>query len=204
MGAALGVGLASFCVLYHTPSIFGAILLPVAAVGAVHSALPWWSILIQIIVGSILGIALHIVFPTVNPNEPRFSLFAMPVTRSRFLLHWISSLTSTLCYGFLYYLDLPTARLVDPKHVFTPWVGPLTATALVLAIDAAMHMARRSFISTALHTPPVRGQVAAFIQIFVTVVDLLVHAEHWSTYLLPIIVVLLALQVYIAENEPTG
>ena len=80
MGASLGVGLASFSIIHHTPSLFGAVLVLVATAGAVHSRLPWWSILVQAIVGGAAGIGLHVWFPTHNPNEPRFSIFAMPVT----------------------------------------------------------------------------------------------------------------------------
>ena len=200
MGASLGVSLASFSVMYHTPSLFGAVLVLVSTAGAVHVRLPWWSVLLQAVAGSAAGLGLHVLFPTVNPNEPRFNILAMPVTKSRFMLHWVSALAATICYGFLYYLDMPTARLVDPRHVFMPWVGPLTSTATYLAVDGAMHMARRAFVNAKRHTPPTRAQAAAVVCVAVTVIDLMVHGEHWSTYLLPVAVLLFILQLWVSER----
>lgn len=202
MGSSLSVGIGSFAVFYHTPSIFGLMLLTLVVAGGWGvGGLRWWELLVQAAVGTVLARALHTCMPSADASDQGISIAAIPATNPRFLLHWVSSIFASLCYGYLYYLYMPTARLVDPRHVFLPWIGPPTAVALSLAVDAVMHISRRSFITRRSYTPQLRPQVYSFACISAAILDLIIHAEHWTTYLLPILPLLLCLQLFIAEKR---
>lgn len=196
----LGLLLGTFAIVYHCPSIYGAALIPIPIVGALQAALPWWGILIHVPVGIVSALVLILKFRTTAPSEPPINLLAMPVSRPRFVMRWISAFVASLSYGFLYYLDIPTARLVDPSHVLLPWPGPAISLCISICIDALMSVARRAWVGRPQYTPPIRSHVFTFLCLIAVCIDLSTHAEHWSTPLIFLLPLLFGLQLYIAER----
>ncbi len=200
MGNSAGAFLAAFHICYHTPSVWASPLILLASIGAVSAHVPWWSILIQSLGGAVSALSLLLRMPTTAPGEPPINAFALPLSQSRFFLQWGSSVTGVLCYGLIYYIDMPTAHLIDPHHVLQPWVGPMAALSLALAVDACMHVARRLWNRNPQRTPPGRTVAFALCSALVVAVDICVHAEHWSAFLAPAVWLFLAMQVLLAPS----
>lgn len=199
MGNAAAAFLSSWHITSHTPTVWVLPLYALAWYGcATGGGMVWWAILVQMLGGAIAALVLIYALPTTEKGAPPVRLLHLPIVGPRFVLHFIASVVGTFCYAFLYWLQLATARAIDPSHVWQPWLGPLVASALALATDSTVNWARRTWVGTTAHTPPVRWVVYSLSSILVVCIDVAVHADHWTAYLFPAVWVILALQVALA------
>lgn len=198
MGNSAAAFLAIYHCTYHTPSIWVIPFISLSSYGCWRADMPWWAILVQSLGGATAALGLLFWMPTTEPGAPTVRWYAMPMAGTRFLLHFICTVVGCLSYGFIYFTDLNVAHMIDPHHVLQPWHGPLTATILSLATDAMIHWARRNWVDRRSYTPAKRWVSFACISITVACIDMCVHADHWSTYLMMVALLVLGMQLAIA------
>ena len=195
MGNAAASYLAVFHMCYHTPSLWVVPFIAISSYGCWRSNMPWWAILVQGLGGAATAFGLIHWMPTTEAGAPSVRWYAMPMSGTRFLLHFLCTVVGCLAYGFLYFTDLNVAHMIDPHHVLQPWHGPITASMLALSTDAMMHWARRNWVDRRAFTPAQRWVYFACISVLVVCIDMWVHADHWSIYLMAVALLLLGVQL---------